>query len=239
MWVHRSSKPKAALFRLFSGKAGFFCLFFRTKRLILTENFSEIYLFSAKNISRYFMPIYTRSGDTGETGLMGGRRVSKDDLRVEAYGTIDEANSFLGLAASFSADKQINDIIEKIQRDLFAIGSNLATPIEDKTKISYPIPEITQSSVDSLEKIIDDIEKELPSLKKFILPGGSRAASAIHVARSVVRRAERIVVAFSKQERINPEIIKYLNRLSSLLFELARLANKRANVSEKEWSASD
>src|SRR3990172_4916876 len=127
------------------------------------------------------MPIYTRAGDMGETGLMGGRKVGKDDLRVEAYGTIDEANSFLGLAASFSDDKQINDTIEKIQGDLFAIGSNLATPAEDRTRISYPIPEISGKRVEELEKIINDVEKELPTLKKFILPGGSRAASAIHV----------------------------------------------------------
>ncbi|HLC39949.1 MAG TPA: cob(I)yrinic acid a,c-diamide adenosyltransferase [archaeon] len=183
------------------------------------------------------MPIYTRAGDSGETGLMGGRKVRKDDLRVEAYGTIDEANSFLGLAASFSDDKQINDIIEKIQHNLFAIGSNLATPAEDRTRINYPIPEISQHDVDSLEKIIDDVEKELPDLKKFILPSGSRTAAALHVARSVVRRAERVVVSFSKKEQINFSIVKYLNRLSSLLFELARLANKRANVSDKEWNA--
>jgi cob(I)alamin adenosyltransferase len=185
------------------------------------------------------MTTHTGSGDYEETELMGGRKISKDDLRVEAYGTIDEANSFLGLVACFSEDKQINDIIEKIQQDLFAIGSNLATPEEDRTRINYPIPEITPAHVNSLEKIIEEIEKELPSLKKFILPAGCRTASALHVARSVIRRAERIVVSYSKKEKINPEIIKYLNRLSSLLFELARLANKRENVSEKEWSVKD
>ena len=184
------------------------------------------------------MPIYTRAGDLGETGLMGGRRVSKDDLRIEACGTIDEASSFLGLASSFSSDAQIKEIIEKIQRDLFAIGSNLATPEEDRTRISYPIPEITVAHVASLEKIIDQIEIEVPALKKFILPAGSEAAAAIHVARSVVRRAERIVVSYSKKEHVNQEIIKYLNRLSSLLFELARLANKKENIEEKEWSGS-
>lgn len=184
------------------------------------------------------MPIYTKTGDLGETGVMGGRRVSKDDLRIEACGTIDEASSFLGLAASFSSDAQIKEIIEKIQRDLFAIGSNLATPAEDRTRISYPIPEITAAHVVSLEKIIDEIETQVPALKKFILPGGSEAAAAIHVARSVVRRAERITVSYSKKEHVNPEIIKYLNRLSSLLFELARLANKKENIEEKEWSGS-
>jgi len=185
------------------------------------------------------MPIYTRAGDFGETGLIGGRRVSKDDMRIEAIGTIDEANSFLGLAASFSEDKQINEIIEKIQRDLFAIGSNLSVPEEDRTRISYSIPEITSSHIGNLEKIIDEIENELSKVNKFILPGGSRTASALHVAHSVIRRAERIVVSYSKKEKVNPEIIKYLNRLSSLLFELARLANKRKNISEKEWNAND
>jgi len=183
------------------------------------------------------MPIYDRDDDLKETALMGGRKASKDDLRVEGYGTIDEANSFLGLAASFSEDNHINNIIEKIQQDLFVIGSNIATPEEDRTRINYPIPEISHSYVENLEKIIGEIEKELPSLNKFILPAGCRAASALHVARSVVRRAERIVVALSKKEKINPEIIKYLNRLSTLLFELARLANKRENISEKEWNA--
>jgi cob(I)alamin adenosyltransferase len=185
------------------------------------------------------MSIYSRAGDFGETTLMGGRKISKDDLRVEAYGTIDEANSFLGLAASFSEDMQINNIIEKIQQDLFAIGSNLATPEEDRTRINYPIPEITTEYVKNLEKIIDETERELSPLKKFILPTGCRAASALHVARSIVRRAERIVVCYSKKEKINSQIIKYLNRLSSLLFELARLANKRENVSEKEWTVKD
>jgi cob(I)alamin adenosyltransferase len=184
------------------------------------------------------MPIYTRAGDNGETGLMGGRRVGKDDLRIEACGAIDEANSFLGLATSFSNDGQIKEIIEKIQKDLLAIGSNVATPSEDRTRISYPIPEITSSHVASLEKIIGDVEKEIPELNKFILPSGSAAAAAIHVARSVVRRAERVVTSLSKKESVNPEIKKYLNRLSSLLFELARLANKRENIAEKEWSGS-
>ena len=183
------------------------------------------------------MTAYAGSVDYGETELMGGRKVSKDDLRVEVYGTMDEASSFLGLAASFSEDNRINNIIEKIQLDLFVIGSNIATPEEDRTRINYPIPEITAAHVTSLEKIIDEIEKELPSLNKFILPAGCRAASALHVARSIIRRTERIVVALSKKEKVNPEIIKYLNRLSTLLFELARLANKRENVSEKEWDA--
>lgn len=184
------------------------------------------------------MPIYTRAGDLGETGVMGGRRVSKDDLRIEACGTVDEANSFLGLASSFSNDSRIREIIEKIQRDLFAIDSNLATPAEDRTRISYPIPEITSLHVANVEKIIGEIEMEVPELKKFILPSGSMTSAALHVARSVVRRAERVVFSLSKKENINPEIIKYLNRLSSLLFELARLANKRENVQEKEWSGS-
>jgi len=183
------------------------------------------------------MTIYSNAEGFDETELMGGRKVSKDDLRVEAYGTIDEANSFLGLAASFSEDKQINDIIEKIQQDLFTIGSNLATPEEDRTRINYLIPEITLEYIENLEKVNDEVKKELPNLNKFILPSGSRTASSIHVARSIVRRAERIIISLSKKEKINQEIIKYLNCLSALLFDLARLANKRSNVSEKEWTA--
>lgn len=181
------------------------------------------------------MAIYTGSGDSGETGIMGGRRVSKDDLRIEACGTIDEANCFLGLAASFSGNERIKEIVESIQKDLLAIGANLATPEEDRTRISYPIPEITASNVRNIERFIAEIEEKIPPIKKFVLPSGSMTASALHVARSVARRAERIAVAYSKNEKTNPEILKYLNRLSSLLFELARYANKVEGFREKEW----
>ena len=168
-------------------------------------------------------------GDRGETSLVGGR-VPKDDLRVESYGTIDELNSAIGLMGSFSKFDNINSNLKKIQNDLFVIGAELATVTEKGS--SY---KITPEDVAWLEKISDEMEKEIKPLNKFVLPGGSNLAAAAHLARSVCRRAERRLVSLSKKEQVNPELIRYINRLSDVLFIIARLTNQILKIEEKTW----
>ncbi len=168
-------------------------------------------------------------GDRGETSLVGGR-VLKDDFRVEAYGTVDELNSFVGLAKSASPNLNISIVLEKIQNDLFVIGAELATVTEKGSE-----SRITGDDVLWLEKTSDDLEKELVPIKKFVLPNGSASSSTLHLARSVCRRAERRIVSLSKKEFVNPEIIRYINRLSDTLFIMARYANQKLNIAEKTW----
>jgi len=168
--------------------------------------------------------IYTRGGDEGETSLVGGRRVAKHDLRVEAYGTVDEANAVLGLAR-LRAKGALAAMLARIQNDLFDLGADLATPTEGgKAKRAL---RIVASQVKRLEREIDGLNARLKPLDSFVLPGGSELAASLHVARTVVRRAERHAVALAKRETINPEAIKYLNRLSDHLFVLARHANAK------------
>lgn len=168
-------------------------------------------------------------GDKGETSLVG-KKVQKDDLRVETYGTIDELNSALGLAKSMSGFPNINSSIEKIQNHLFVIGADLAT-VTQKGSESKIKPE----DVAWLEKISDEMEGEIKPIKKFVLPSGSQLASSMHLARSICRRAERRLVSLSKKENVNPEIIRYVNRLSDVLFIMARLTNQRLGVKENTW----
>ncbi len=177
------------------------------------------------------MKAYTRTGDAGETGLYDGSRLWKDDKRVEAYGAVDELNSQIGVVCAFSKKGRIKDILTGVQRDLFKIGSDLATK-----DTSAKIPRIGQEDVLALEATVDDIHDKLGPLRRFILPGGDIVAAQLHVARSVCRRAERRAVALSREEKVNPQVLVYLNRLSSLLFDLARLANKAARVKEEEWT---
>lgn len=171
----------------------------------------------------------TWTGDSGKTALFGGEATSKDSLRVDAYGDIDELNSFIGLARSYTEDIEINGILRDIQNDLFIIGSDLAKADNKQKAI------LTKEHTLKLEVLIGKIESQLWPLTKFILPGGTQAAATLHVARAVCRRCERKVVALKKQELINEEIIKYLNRLSTLLFGLARLVNKKENIRDEEW----
>jgi cob(I)alamin adenosyltransferase len=180
--------------------------------------------------------IYTRSGDKGQTSLIYGRRIEKDALRVQAYGTIDEANSVLGLAISLlpnelESDEPVFDSVRKacvrVQRDLFDVGRDLATP-EDKRDGYF----IGQSDVDVLEALIDTFDAELPSLTRFVLPGGHPAAAAFHHARTVARTAERLVVSVQKEESLSPHLTKYMNRLSDLLFVFARIVNHRTHTEE-------
>ncbi len=168
-------------------------------------------------------------GDKGETTLHLGTQVRKNSLRVEAYGTVDELNSLIGVAIAETQDNEVKEILEGVQEDLFAIGTDLATPLYNKIK------RVDAERNRELEGIIKAADKKLDELKNFILPGGTRAASLLHVCRAVCRRTERRIVSLKDQESINDQILAYLNRLSYLLFLLARLENARQGVKEKVW----
>ncbi len=175
--------------------------------------------------------IYTRTGDKGDTGLFGGVRIPKDALRVEAYGNIDELNSVLGLARAFLKDKELDALLGELQKDLFVAGADLASANEGGREV----PRIGKEKIVEMEKMMDKFEEELPPLKAFILPGGGQAGSILHFARTVARRAERRIVTLSKAEKINDQMIPYINRLSDLLFVVARVASRREGKSEVEW----
>ena len=179
--------------------------------------------------------IYTRTGDTGDTALFGGGRVPKDDARVDAYGDVDELNATLGLARSIEMMPRIDEVLAPVQRDLFAIGALLATPDHDKMQQQLTKARIDEGRIAQLERAIDEGESELEPLKAFILPGGTPKSAALHVARTVCRRAERRVVHVARDIPIPPLVIVYLNRLSDLLFVLARVANRRAGAGEVTW----
>ena len=181
------------------------------------------------------MKIYTKTGDKGKTSLFGGKRVDKDDLRVEAYGTADELNSFLGSAFAELEDQNVKELIIKIQNHLFILGGELATP--EKRTSDLKQTKIVPEQVNLLEEQIDYYENNLEPLKQFILPGGSKGASALHIARSVCRRCERLVVQLSKTNEINENIIIYLNRLSDLLFVLARFENNVSQIPDIPWDS--
>ena len=180
------------------------------------------------------MKIYTRSGDGGETDLIGGPRVAKDHLRVEAYGAVDELNASLGVCAATTRQADLRGILQRVQELLFALGGYLATaagqrPPDDA--VSKPRAE----DVDALEQKIDLLEQELDPLKHFILPGGCDAAAVFHVARTACRRAERLAVRLHRDEPLGEAPLRYLNRLSDLLFVMARVENRRAGFPETEW----
>lgn len=186
--------------------------------------------------------VYTKTGDQGTTGLMGGRRVRKDDLRIHTYGTIDELNSFLGLVIamletqkqSAKIKKEIPPILIRIQKELFNVGCQLANPQSKKEK---KWPHITDQHVKDLELMIDRFEAELPPLRQFILPGNHPIAATLHVARSICRRAERQCVSLCYKSRTNKIIIQYLNRLSDGLFVLARWVSKKLGMPETYWKS--
>jgi len=180
------------------------------------------------------MKIYTKTGDKGQTSLFGGQRVWKDDLRINAYGTVDELNSVLGTAICEVQTKEQKEVIKSIQNDLFSLGSDLATPF-DKVNHNFVVPRIDEKFAARLEELIDKYDKQLPELRNFILPGGSKGAALLHVARSVCRRAEREVIALSKHVDIGSHIVVYLNRLSDLLFVLARFENYMQKVDDVMW----
>jgi len=177
------------------------------------------------------MKIYTKKGDTGETSLYGGTRVSKSSERIEAYGTVDELNSVIGLAASYSLSPKGTVLTTRVQEMLFVLGADLATPPSSKTRINR----IGKEEVTFLEEAIDDMEEDLEPLKNFILPGGSHPGATLHLARTVCRRAERAVVTCSKKEEISEAAIIFTNRLSDFLFVLARYENNYAGTPEETW----
>jgi cob(I)alamin adenosyltransferase len=179
--------------------------------------------------------VYTRTGDDGTTSLGGGQRVPKESARIEAYGTVDELNSAIGMALAEGLDPKIAGPLERIQNDLFHLGADLCIVEEDKARV--PAPKIEALHVEELERLMDRLSESLPPLENFVLPGGSRAAAALHLARTICRRAERLVVALSRHEAIGPETIPYLNRLSDALFVMARFENRRRGVPDVLWDS--
>ena len=180
------------------------------------------------------MKIYTKTGDKGTTSLIGGTKVSKAHLRIEAYGTVDELNSYIGLCKDLLTDKNSNTVLQEVQDRLFTIGSALACDPEKETKMK--IPDLKEEDILLLEKEIDKMNETLPPMKSFILPGGHPTVSHIHISRCICRRAERCCVRLeAEQNEVEPIIIKYLNRLSDYLFVLARYAGHLLNIAELPW----
>lgn len=177
--------------------------------------------------------IYTRTGDSGTTALGGGQRVPKDTLRVQVYGTVDELNSHLGLGLAYGLCDRLAEILPGIQNELFDVGSDLCFLEEDKQK--YPLPQIEARHVAQLEEIIDELNAVVGPLQNFILPGGAPGAAALHVARTVCRRAEREVTALAREDGVGPHVLSYLNRLSDALFVMARYENHARGVPEPLW----
>jgi len=180
------------------------------------------------------MKIYTKTGDKGETGLFGGERVSKNNLRLNAYGSIDELNSFLGLALIEVTSVEIKNVLNDLQNKLFVLGSDLATP-ETEKNVKLNITRLPDSYILDTEKTIDDFEAKLDELKNFILPGGSIGSALLHICRTISRRAEREVVALKNTEHIGENIVIFLNRLSDLFFVLSRFENKYSNIPDTKW----
>ncbi|HWT83609.1 MAG TPA: cob(I)yrinic acid a,c-diamide adenosyltransferase [Candidatus Acidoferrum sp.] len=180
------------------------------------------------------MKIYTRTGDAGQTGLLGAGRVRKNAARVEAYGGVDELNATLGVIRAALTDPELLDLLASIQRDLFAMGTLLADARKDRGKETEKAT-LTPERVTDLERAIDRFEEELPPLRRFIFPGGCETGSRLHLARTVCRRAERRIVALAAEEMVPAVILAYVNRLSDLLFVMARVVNHRAGVAEIVW----
>ncbi|MBK6777720.1 MAG: cob(I)yrinic acid a,c-diamide adenosyltransferase [Flavobacteriales bacterium] len=178
------------------------------------------------------MKIYTRTGDKGQTGLLGGTRVPKDHARIEAYGTIDELNSHLGMLRDLATDRA--SLIVGIQETLFSIGSRLASSSEQEAD-KFKVPHIEEADIAALESEMDRMDKELPEMRNFILPGGHPAISQAHICRTVCRRAERLVVSIAEKELLPEIIVRYLNRLSDLLFMLARHIGSKLGTKETPW----
>jgi cob(I)alamin adenosyltransferase len=179
--------------------------------------------------------IYTRTGDAGTTALFGGKRAPKDDPRVEAYGDVDELNAVLGWARAVELMPRIDEVLVPVQRDLFSLGALLATPEREKMQAHLEKARIDHTRIAELERAIDDGEMELEPLKAFIVPGGTPKSAALHVARTVCRRAERRVIHLARTVELPPVVSIYLNRLSDLLFVLARVANRLAGIGEVTW----
>ncbi|MBT8379271.1 MAG: cob(I)yrinic acid a,c-diamide adenosyltransferase [Ignavibacteria bacterium] len=181
------------------------------------------------------MKIYTKTGDKGETGLFGGERVSKNSPRLNAYGTIDELNAYIGLAVTEIKDEKVKEDLLKIQNHLFTVGTDLATPDNEKT-IKLKVDRTPSPFYENIENLIDSYEAKLDELKNFILPGGSKSSAMLHVCRTICRRAEREVVALNSEVKIENNILIFLNRLSDLLFVLSRFENRVSNFPDIIWN---
>ncbi len=181
--------------------------------------------------------IYTKSGDKGATSLLGGKRVSKASKRIEAYGNIDETNAMLGVLASIIIHKDIRDLLAKIQNELFTLGSDLADPSYPENP--YNIHRMDEAMIKYIEEAIDRYQEEVGEISYFILPGGSKGGALLHLARTVTRRAERSIIRLAEEEKINPMIIEYVNRLSDLFFILARVINNREGIKDIRWKDKD
>jgi cob(I)alamin adenosyltransferase len=180
------------------------------------------------------MKIYTKTGDQGETGLFGGERVSKHSTRLDAYGTVDELNSFIGYTITEVISNDIKSLLTDVQQKLFVVGSDLATPQTEKNQ-KLKITRTPDHYISETEKLIDNYESQLEELKNFILPGGSKGAALLHICRTIARRAEREIVALKNTEEIGNNIIIFLNRLSDLFFVLSRFENKCSNIPDTKW----
>jgi cob(I)alamin adenosyltransferase len=180
------------------------------------------------------MKIYTKTGDKGQTGLLGGERVSKDSLRLNTYGTIDELNAFIGLAIAEVKNNEVKEILIDLQNKLFVVGSDLAAPENEKgTKVK--ITRTPSEYIEQTEKIIDKFDAQLDGLKNFILPGGSKGAAILHICRTIARRAEREIVALKSTVSIGDNILIFINRISDLFFVLSRFENKYSNIPDTKW----
>jgi cob(I)alamin adenosyltransferase len=179
--------------------------------------------------------VYTRTGDDGTTGLGSGRRVPKNALRIEAYGTVDELNAHIGTVLAAGPAAELIAPLRRIQNELFHLGADLSIPAADKPE--HPSPQLGPQHVAALEDVLASLNKDLPPLENFVLPGGTPVAAFLHVARTVCRRAERIVVALATQEPVGPDNVPYLNRLSDVLFVMARFHNQKAGVNDPTWDS--
>ncbi|WP_128545752.1 cob(I)yrinic acid a,c-diamide adenosyltransferase [Larkinella soli] len=179
------------------------------------------------------MKIYTKTGDKGQTSLIGGRRVSKAHLRIDTYGTVDELNSFLGLVRDQPVNEARKDLLKEIQDRLFTVGAELATDPEKNPR--KPMPAIVETDITGLEEAMDEMDTHLPELRAFVLPGGHPSVSFCHLARTVCRRAERLVIALNDEEPVDPLVIQYLNRLSDYLFVLSRKMAQEVQAEEVVW----
>ena len=198
----------------------------------MTINFYFLKVILLKKCSFVIMKIYTKTGDKGQTSLVGGTRVSKTELRIEAYGTVDELNSYVGLVRDQAVNNDRKDILKEIQDRLFTIGSILASEPEQTKK---RIPDLHESDIELLEKEMDRMDESLEPMRFFILPGGHQSVSFGHLARTVCRRAERMVIRLSQETEVNDLVIRYLNRLSDYLFVLCRMMIKDLNIEEISW----
>jgi cob(I)alamin adenosyltransferase len=179
--------------------------------------------------------VYTRTGDDGTTGLGGGQRVPKDSLRIDTYGTVDELNSEIGAAIALGLAPRLAEVLAGIQNELFNVGSDLCILEEDKARM--PVPVVEARHVEALERLMDELSKELSPLDNFILPGGSPGAAQLHVARTVCRRAERLAVSLAREEAVGPFVVSYLNRLSDALFVMARYENLKRGLPDVLWNS--